>query len=222
MDRETSSRSERRTVLIAKELSRYNIDIAALSETRLADEGYVAEPKGGYTFFWKGKDQDEERIHGIGLAIRSVVKLYISPTHRKKSKSVRPSYNIDKLKHPFHRDYVVSSLDNKLTSHGPLTGSPTQQWDQFSTMGCVLAPVLFNLFFTCVLSHAVRDIEDGVYIRYRMDGSPFDLRRLSAKTKTIEKLILEALFADDYALMAHTESTLQLIVNNHLRVHPYT
>ncbi|KAL8589992.1 hypothetical protein ACOMHN_007017 [Nucella lapillus] len=76
-----------------------------------------------------------------------------------------------------------------------------------------LAPVLFNLFFICVLSYAVRDIEDGVYIRYRMDGSLFDLRRLSVKTKTIEKLILEALFADDCALMAHTESTLQLIFN---------
>ncbi|KAL8606845.1 hypothetical protein ACOMHN_036483 [Nucella lapillus] len=79
--------------------------------------------------------------------------------------------------------------------------------------GCVLAPVLFNLFFTCIISHAVRDIEDGVYIRYRMDGSLFDLRHLSAKTKTINKFILEALFADDCALMAHTESTLQLIVN---------
>ncbi|KAL8605591.1 hypothetical protein ACOMHN_031528 [Nucella lapillus] len=30
-------------------------------------------------------------------------------------------------------------LDNKLTSHGPLTGSPTQQWDQFSTMVKVAA-----------------------------------------------------------------------------------
>ncbi|KAL8561420.1 hypothetical protein ACOMHN_037317 [Nucella lapillus] len=79
--------------------------------------------------------------------------------------------------------------------------------------GCVLAPVLFNLFFTCIISHAVRDIEDEVYIRYRMDGSLFDLRHLSAKTKTINKLILEALFADDCAFMAHTESTLQLIVN---------
>ncbi|KAL6488465.1 hypothetical protein MHYP_G00022060 [Metynnis hypsauchen] len=35
--------------------------------------------------------------------------------------------------------------------------------------GCVLAPILFNLFFTCVLNHAVRDIEDGVYLRYRLD-----------------------------------------------------
>ena len=25
--------------------------------------------------------------------------------------------------------------------------------------GCVLAPVLFNLFFTCVLNHAIRDLE---------------------------------------------------------------
>ncbi|KAL6484915.1 hypothetical protein MHYP_G00069600 [Metynnis hypsauchen] len=79
--------------------------------------------------------------------------------------------------------------------------------------GCVLAPVLFNLFFTCVLNHAIRDIEDGVYLRYRLDGSLFDLRRLNAKTKTIERLILEALFADDCALMAHTELAIQRIVD---------
>ncbi|KAL6484011.1 hypothetical protein MHYP_G00088840 [Metynnis hypsauchen] len=51
MDREASLRPERRTALIARELARYSIDIAALSETRLAEEGSVAEPKGGYTFF---------------------------------------------------------------------------------------------------------------------------------------------------------------------------
>lgn len=73
MDRETSTRPERRTALVAKELSRYSIDIAALSETRLADEGSVAELKGGYTFFWKGKAQAEERIHGIGLAIKTSI-----------------------------------------------------------------------------------------------------------------------------------------------------
>ncbi|KAL8592356.1 hypothetical protein ACOMHN_044292 [Nucella lapillus] len=52
-----------------------------------------------------------------------------------------------------------------------------------------------------------------MYIRYRMDGSLFDLRCLSVKAETIEKWILEALFADDCALMAHTEPALQLIVN---------
>ncbi|KAK4323900.1 hypothetical protein Pmani_005428 [Petrolisthes manimaculis] len=79
--------------------------------------------------------------------------------------------------------------------------------------GCVLAPVLFNLFFTCVLNYALRDIDRGIYIKYRLDGSLFDLRRLSAKTKTVERLVTEALFADDCALMAHTEADLQLIVN---------
>ena len=79
--------------------------------------------------------------------------------------------------------------------------------------GCVLAPVLFNLFFTQVLLHAVKDLNLGVYIKYRLDGSFFDLRRLSARRKTLEKLILEALFADDCALMAHKENHLQVIVD---------
>ena len=70
-DRESASRPERRTALLARELARYRIDIAALSETRLADEGSIEERKGGYTFFWKGKPENEDRIHGVGLAIRS-------------------------------------------------------------------------------------------------------------------------------------------------------
>ena len=34
--------------------------------------------------------------------------------------------------------------------------------------GCVLAPVLFNLFFACVLDHAGRDLEHGVFLKYRL------------------------------------------------------
>ena len=79
--------------------------------------------------------------------------------------------------------------------------------------GCVLAPVLFNLFFTCVLNHAIRDLEQVVCLRYRIYGSLFDLRRLTAKTKAVKKTVLEALFADDCALVAHRESDLQAIVN---------
>ena len=52
-----------------------------------------------------------------------------------------------------------------------------------------IAPALFNLFFTCVLSHAIEDLEEGVYIRYCLDGSLFDLQRLTAKTGTLRKLI---------------------------------
>ena len=79
--------------------------------------------------------------------------------------------------------------------------------------GCVLACVLFNLFFTCVLTHAVCDLKTGICIRYRLDGSLVDLRRLRAQTKSVERLIVEALFADDCALLAHSEADLQAIVN---------
>ena len=68
---DASSRPERRTDLIAMELGKYQIDIAVLCETRHAEEGSIAEPKGGYTFFWRGKAKDEDRIHGVGLTIKT-------------------------------------------------------------------------------------------------------------------------------------------------------
>ena len=51
LDREDTARPHRRTALVAKELARYRIDIAALSETRCAEEGAICEPEGGYIFF---------------------------------------------------------------------------------------------------------------------------------------------------------------------------
>ncbi|CAH2103435.1 unnamed protein product [Euphydryas editha] len=41
LDRNDSLCPERKTAVVARELRRYNIDIAALSETRLADEGFA-------------------------------------------------------------------------------------------------------------------------------------------------------------------------------------
>ena len=105
--------------------------------------------------------------------------------------------------------------------HDDMTGqvlSDSEASEPFSIsngvkQGCVLAPVLFNLFITCMLNYATRDLEQGVCLRYRLDGSLFDLHRLTAKTKTVKKTVLEALFADDCALMAHRESDLQIIIN---------
>uniref|UniRef100_A0A5F8HFV9 RNA-directed DNA polymerase n=1 Tax=Monodelphis domestica TaxID=13616 RepID=A0A5F8HFV9_MONDO len=96
-----------------------------------------------------------------------------------------------------------------------LSGGETSDRFNISNVkqGCVLALVLFNLFFTQVLQHAVMDLDLGIYIKYRLDGSLFDLHRLTTKTKTTERLILEALFADDGALMAHQENHLQTIVD---------
>ena len=64
-----------------------------------------------------------------------------------------------------------------------------------------------------MLRVAKEDLPDGIYIRFRTDGSFFNLRRFLARTKTIEELINELLFADDCTLLAHTEEGLQHIVN---------
>ena len=80
--------------------------------------------------------------------------------------------------------------------------------------GYILDPVLFNLIITCMLSHAIRDLDLGVYLRYRLDGSLFNPHQLNGKTIWVmEKIVLEVLFTDDCALMAHKESDLQLIMN---------
>ena len=53
------------------------------------------------------------------------------------------------------------------------------------------------------------DDDEGVYVRYRLHGSLFNLRRLLVHTKTQERLIQNLLFADDAALVANTERALQ-------------
>ena len=57
---------------------------------------------------------------------------------------------------------------------------------------------------------------NGIYIRFRTDGSRFNLRHLLARMKTVQELIIELLFADDCALLAHTEEALQHTVNHYL------
>ena len=64
-------RPEHMTAIVGHELARYNIAVAALSETRRADTGCVKEMGAGYTFFWNGKTETEPRVSGVGFAIRN-------------------------------------------------------------------------------------------------------------------------------------------------------
>ena len=61
-------RPERRTALVAMELDKYNIDIAALCETRFSETGSVDDLE--YSFFWSGKPEGERREVGVGFAIK--------------------------------------------------------------------------------------------------------------------------------------------------------
>ena len=57
--------------LVGRELGRYDIQIAALSETRFADVGEIKEVGAGYTFFWSGRKSEERREAGVGFAIKT-------------------------------------------------------------------------------------------------------------------------------------------------------
>ena len=106
----------------------------------------------------------------------------------------------------FHDDMTGQVLSNgDRSDHFTISNGVKQ--------GCVLAPVLFNLFFTCVLRQAVENMAERVYVGFRYDGSIFDLRRLTAKAKTLNSLIYEALFAHDCLLMAHKPGGLQAMLN---------
>jgi len=66
-------RHERRTAIIARELARYSIDIAALSETRIFGSTQLEEVGAGYTFFCIGHPEGEMRHGGVGFAVRSTL-----------------------------------------------------------------------------------------------------------------------------------------------------
>ena len=65
-----------------------------------------------------------------------------------------------------------------------------------------------------MLREVKEDLPDGIYIRFRTDASLFNLRRLLARTKAIEELITELLFADDCAPLAQMEEALQYNINH--------
>ncbi|XP_071477582.1 craniofacial development protein 2-like [Diadema antillarum] len=66
-------RPERRSALIAHELSRLDIAIAALSEVRLADEGNLKEHGAGYRLYWSGKPRCERRLPGVGFMVKNSI-----------------------------------------------------------------------------------------------------------------------------------------------------
>lgn len=77
--------------------------------------------------------------------------------------------------------------------------------------GCVLAPVLFNIFLLCVtllLREKIKK-DSGITVDFRLDGNLFNIRRLQAITKMTSEHIIELQYADDCAVMAHSPDTLQ-------------
>ena len=73
--------------------------------------------------------------------------------------------------------------------------------------GCVIAPILFILYFDAMLKEAISNCTKEIYIRFRTDGSLFNLARLRAQTKTSMNLVQELLYADDCASLHIAKTT---------------
>ena len=94
-------------------------------------------------------------------------------------------------------------------------GSMSEAFDINSGLkqGCVLAPTLFNIFFSVLLKHAFKSIEEGILLRTRSDGKLFKPTRLRSKTKVRKVIQRDCLFTDDVALVAHSSEKLQSLLN---------
>ncbi|VDL93576.1 unnamed protein product [Schistocephalus solidus] len=75
--------------------------------------------------------------------------------------------------------------------------------------GCVLAPTLFSLIFSAMLTDAYREEPPGIRIAYRMDGRLLNQRRMNFRLRVSTEIIHELLFADDCTLNATTEEEMQ-------------
>ncbi|VDL88960.1 unnamed protein product [Schistocephalus solidus] len=72
-DSKRSNRPERRTTLVARELTQYKVAFAALSETGSSEQGQLGELGAGYTFFWSGRSKVERCDADVALTFRNEI-----------------------------------------------------------------------------------------------------------------------------------------------------
>ena len=111
---------------------------------------------------------------------------------------------------------MVSQLHRDMKARLTFNGSLSEEIgvENGVKQGDILAPTLFSIYFSVMLSHAFSDCDAGVSLRFRTSGKLFNLRRFHAKSKTFTALVRELLYADDAVLVAHTESDMQLIMDH--------
>ena len=113
------------------ELPKYNIDIAALRETRFSESGSLNDME--YSFFWSGKTEGERREAGVGFAIKKdiVTKLI---------EMLRPaSDSIVTMRLPLSNDNFATIID----VYAPTMTNPDENKEAFyNQLASVLSGIL--------------------------------------------------------------------------------
>ncbi|KAL5473717.1 hypothetical protein EMCRGX_G028250 [Ephydatia muelleri] len=81
--------------------------------------------------------------------------------------------------------------------------------------GCVLAPFLFNLYFNTVMHQVLSEFNDGVEIKYRLDGKLF---RRSGTKLPMSVRICDLRFADDVMTGCLDSAALQRFIDRFTHV----
>jgi len=102
-----------------------------------------------------------------------------------------------KIVQSFHDGMLASVIDGG-------SASSTFSFTCGTEQGCVLAPLLFSIFFAMLLYVACYDCTVGISLTTCTDHNLFSLCKLKSQTKTTFAIIRELLFADDCAVAAHT------------------
>ena len=110
---------------------------------------------------------------------------------------------------------MIESFHTNMKGTVQFNGSSSRPFDIRSGVKqvCVLAPLLFGIFFALLLRHTFGTTSEGICLRTRSDGRLFNLGRLRAKRKVREALIRDMLFVDDAAVTIHTQQELQALMD---------
>ena len=122
---------------------------------------------------------------------------------------------LEKMAYPPRLLSLVESFHEDMQSTVNFDGTTSASFkiQKGVKQGCVFAATLFCIFFSMLLRYAFKGTEDDVHLYTRSDGKLFNMRRLRAKSKRRKISIKELLFADDAALVAHSEPKLQALID---------